>query len=126
MRDSGQRKLTYSSQNHCTSTGGEQQDFGVFPPESNHNMTEKVVDRSIDEWSATFLHLTGNYIKFPIRLKVLCVDIICVYGLSFFGRTFKLIFISRKNRIQHDTNNSCQSKAGQSDGCTTDMEGQAI
>ncbi len=55
MRDSGQRKLTYSSQNHCTSAGGEQQDFGVFLPESQYSMIEKVVDRSIDEWSATFL-----------------------------------------------------------------------
>ena len=97
------------------------QDFGVFLPESQYSMIEKVADRSIDEWSATFLHLTG-------KIKVLRVDIICVHfnRLSFFGRTFKLIFISRKNRIQHDTNNSCQSKAGQCDGCTADMESQTI
>lgn len=43
------------------------QDFGVFLPESQYSMIEKVVDLSIDEWSATFLHLTGNYIDFPIR-----------------------------------------------------------
>ena len=43
------------------------QDFGVFLPESQYSMIEKVVDRSIDEWSATFLHLTENYIDFPIR-----------------------------------------------------------
>ncbi len=30
------------------------QDFGVFLPESQYSMIEKVVDRSIDEWSATF------------------------------------------------------------------------
>ena len=37
-----------------TSAGGEQQDFGVFLPESQYSIIEKVVDRSIDEWSATF------------------------------------------------------------------------
>lgn len=43
------------------------QDFGVFLPESQYSMIEKVADRSIDEWSATFLHLTGNYVDIPIR-----------------------------------------------------------
>lgn len=43
------------------------QDFGVFLPESQYRMIEKVAERSIDEWSATFLHLTGKYVDIPIR-----------------------------------------------------------
>ena len=104
------------------------QDFDVFLPESQYSMIEKVVDRSIDEWSATFFTFDRKLHRFFYQIKVLRVDIIRVHfnRLSFFGRTFKLIFISRKNRIQHDTNNSCQSKAGQCDGCTADMESQTI